>query len=87
MPEVWIPGSKVPFRPVNPWGRPMPKLVRQVRAPLYQVIVKRQGRGQIPFGPKMEKAFADEFLHAIEGQIRAGNEKELSDPHIVLCVE
>lgn len=86
MPEVYIPGSNIPFRPVNPWGRPVPRVAKPVRPALYQVIVTREGRGQIPFGPKMGRAAAEEFCEAIMGQIRLGAEKQLSDPHIVMCV-
>lgn len=86
MPEVWFPGSKDPFRPMNPHGRAMPKPVRQARPELYQVVVKRAGWGEIPFGPKMVKECVEEFFRVVDGAIRSGVEKRLSDPHIVKCV-
>jgi len=85
MPEVYVPGSKVPFRPVNPWGQGMPKVVKPARPDLYQLIVRRNGK-QMPYGPKMEKGALDELCNAIETAIRVGVEKELTDPHIVRCV-
>ena len=86
MPEVYFPGSSVPFRPVNAHGRAMPKVARSIRQPLYQLIVTRKGRGQMPFGPKMEKQFAQELYETVLGQIRLGKEKDITDPHLVLCV-
>jgi hypothetical protein len=85
MPEIYIPGSKDPFRPLNPWGRPMPKPVRGPRPDLYQLIVRRHGK-EIPYGPKMEKGGLDELLHTIEAAIRVGVEKEITEPHLVRCV-
>jgi hypothetical protein len=82
MPEVYFPNSKIPFRPLNAHGRAMPKPVRPSKPDLYQVIVRRRGE-QIPFGPKIEKAAAEQFCLAIETGIRVGVEKELSDPHVV----
>lgn len=86
MPEVYFPGSDKPFRPLNPWGRAVPKATRPEREPLYQLVVKRAGRGEIPFGPKMHRRFIDELYATVDGAIRSGVEKELSDPHIVKCV-
>ena len=86
MPEVWLPGSKEPFRPLNPWGREMPKVKRPVREPLYQLIVTRVGRGMIPFGPKMKKDAVDQLFEAVSAGIRVGVEKELTDPHVVRCL-
>lgn len=86
MPEVYVPGSKEPFRPVNPWGRDMPKVKRPQREPLFQLIVKRRGWGMIPFGPKMKKDAVDQLYEAVSAAIRVGVEKELTDPHVVRCV-
>lgn len=86
MPEVWFPGSDKPFHPVNPHGRSVPKAKKSIREPLYQLIVMRVGRGQIPFGPKMQRQFVDSLYETVLGAIRSGVEKELSDPHVVLCV-
>jgi hypothetical protein len=64
----------------------MPKVKRPVREPLYQLIVTRQGRGMIPFGPKMKKDAVDQLFMAVEAGIRVGVEKELTDPHVVRCL-
>jgi len=82
MPEIYFPGSDQPFRPVNPWGRPVPKVHRPEREPLYQLVVRRKGR-EIPFGPKAGKVFVAELCRTIEAGIRVGVEKELTEPHIV----
>lgn len=74
------------FKPVNPWGRAMPKPPRPPREALYQLVVTRAGRGQIRFGPQAGKAFIDEFAAAVRSAILLGVEKELSDPHVVKCV-
>lgn len=86
MPDIFFPGSPAPFRPVNPWGRSVPRPSRTVRPALYQLIVTRTGWGQIPFGPKMEKQFVDALFDTVNKAIRSGIEKELSDPHVVMCV-
>ena len=86
MGEVYLPGSTAPFRPVNPWGRAMPRPTWSARPALYQLIVKWEGRGEIPFGPKMELQFVQAFYDTVNGAIRSGVEKQLSDPHVVKCV-
>lgn len=73
------------FKPMNPWGRAMPKPVRQPRPDLYQIVVRRHGV-EIRFGPAMIKDCVDQLVTAIETSIRLGVEKELSEPHIVKCV-
>jgi hypothetical protein len=84
MPEVYIPGSKDPFRPVNPWGRDMPKSLRRPdRPPLYQLVVKRVGHGEIRFGPKMIFDAVAQLHRDVETAIRLGVEKELTEPHII----
>ena len=86
MPEVWIPGSKDPFRPVNPWGRPMPRVSKPVRPALYQVVATRKGFGEQRLGPKMEKQYVLHLYDAIEEAIRSGKEKDLTNLHVVMCV-
>lgn len=62
------------FKPMNPWGRPMPKLSKNFlekneARKLYQVWVDdREGRAS-PLGPKVIKVVADEFLVAIKKAI------------------
>ena len=74
------------FKPMNPWGQRMPAPVRPPRPTLYQIVVTRAGHGEIRLGPKMERQFIDALFATIEGAIRSGAEKEISDPHIVMCV-
>lgn len=82
MPDTYFPGSSEPFRPVNPWGRTVPKVEKPVREPLYQLRVKRHGK-EIGFGPKMVRGAVDELYEAVLAGIRVGVEKELTDPHVV----
>lgn len=86
MPDLYFPDSPAPFRPVNPWGRAVPRVNKTVRQPLYQLVVTRKGRGEIRFGPQMELQFVQEFYEAVLKQIRSGREKDLTNPHVVLCV-
>lgn len=79
------PAGMPDYKPLNPWGRAMPKPVRAPRAPLYQLIVRRKGV-QMPYSPKLHREFLEPLLEAINTAIRLGVEKEMTDPHIVLCV-
>lgn len=63
----------------------MPKPVREPRPPLYQLVVTRHGQ-EIRFGPAMIRDAVDELLAAVDTAIRAGVEKELSEPHVVRCL-
>lgn len=84
MPEVWFPGSTEPFRPLNPWGRAMPKVAQRVRPQLWQIVVtSRRTRREIPVGPKMERAHCEHLFDAIDRGIRFGAERDWSNPHIV----
>ncbi len=82
MPEVWFPGSKDPFRPLNPWGRDMPRVPQRERPQLWQVVVTHKGR-EIPIGPKCERSMVDHLFEMIEQGIRLGTEHDWSKPHIV----
>lgn len=81
--EVYFPGSKVPFRPQNPWGRAMPKVKQRSRPPLYQVVVTMMNGKDVPFGPKIERTAADEFCGTIRQSIACGAEKELRAAYVV----
>ena len=86
MPEVWVPGSKEPFRPVNPWGRAMPKTPQRSRPQLYQVVVwmKREDKWvETRFGPKMERLFAEDFFRVVDEGIRLGTHPHLKNPYLV----
>ncbi len=85
MPEVYIPGSTIPFKPVNPWGRAMPKPTRPDRPPLFQLVVRRDGK-ETRIGPMAPKDFIQQLYEAVDAAIRVGVEKDFTDPHIVRCV-
>lgn len=87
--EVFLPGSKSAFKPLNPWGRPMPKPNRAMRrrATLYQVHVEQDGK-QIPVGPKTDNpGMAEKFCEAIGVMIARGQEKTWSSPTVVAIRE
>jgi hypothetical protein len=72
------------FRPMNPWGRPMPAPERAPRPPLWQVHVKdAHDRKEKAVGPRMQKEFAEMFCLAISNQIHLGAERRWSEPHLV----
>jgi hypothetical protein len=72
------------FKPLNPWGRPMPKRERPPPPPLHQVVVKENASGVLtPVSPRMPKEHCEAFCEAISLQIVAGAEKRWSDPHVV----
>ena len=75
------------FKPMNPWGRPMPKPSREIKkAPpsLYQVHVELTSTGkQIPVGPKVNLELAERICEAIGVMIARGKEKTWSNPVLV----
>lgn len=86
MPEVWFPGSKEPFRPMNPWGREMPKVKRPDRPQLYQLVATRLVKGkwvEQPLFPRGPWNLVEQWLHVVTESIRTGAEKELRNPHMV----
>jgi len=51
---------------------------------LYQVFVTKVKDGQqIPFGPKMIRQHAENFIEAINKGIAKGKEKLISDPVLI----
>ena len=81
MPEVYFPGSKEPFRPLNPWGRAMPKVKQRERPQLYQVVIRYKGR-EMPYGPKASRAFVEQLYEAVSAACRLGVVKDIRDPYI-----
>lgn len=76
------------FKPLNPWGRAMPKPPRAVRerapmADLYQVNVETRDGGLLPIGPRLEKPAAEMLCIAIGNEIAAGREKFWTNPHVL----
>ena len=75
------------FRPLNPWGRPMPAPPRPIHTkpePLYQVKVEicRNGQSRL-IGPRMDSRAAGMLCEAIGRQIATGREKNWSNPTVV----
>lgn len=102
MGEQWHPDfERVPFKPLNPWGRPMPTPKRAIRteAPeqLYQVFVEltkpfKQLDVVLPagslmaVGPKWGLQLAEQFCAAIKEQIRKNAERLWINPTVMPCV-
>lgn len=83
-----FPNSPAPFRPVNPWGRAMPKPSRKIavgvpsRDELYQVHVTTETKKDIPVGPALLKEIAEGFCMAIGVEISKGHERSWSNPRV-----
>lgn len=103
MSELWHPDfERVPFKPLNPHGRPMPALKRPMRAEapeqLYQVFVElakpfRLRSGAIlpagsvmPVGPKWRLQMAEQFAQCIKAEIRKNAERLWLNPTVMACV-
>lgn len=80
------PAGMPDFRPLNPWGRAMPKPMRQPRPSLWQIFVKDARTGtRIAVGPKAPKEFSEALIERLNLNIVVGIEKQWSDPELV-CV-
>lgn len=71
------------YKPLNPWGRPMPKYKPPEKPERYQIFVETKTRDLLAIGPKAPEDFLRPLCRAIEEQIARGNEKDWSNPHIV----
>jgi len=71
------------YRPLNPWGRPMPKADRPPPPPRYQLFVELPDKRVIPVGPKASDDFLKPLCAAIEQGIALGTERVWRNPHIV----
>lgn len=84
--STYVQGSKIPFKPMNPWDRAMPKPSRDMQKAqpsLYQVHVDFEGK-TIAVGPKMQSLeMAEKFCEVIGVQIGKGLERTWSNPKIV----
>ena len=76
------PAGAPDFKPLNPWGRSMPKAPPPPE-PLHQVFVMDPLKGAIPVGPKMGKQFCDAIADVIRQNILNGMEHRWSDPVVV----
>ena len=50
---------------------------------LHQVFVETREGKLVPLGPKMVKEACEQFASTIKEQIIQGNEKHVSNPHVV----
>ena len=84
---TYMPGSKIPFKPLNPWGRAMPKPAREMRRDrpsLYQLRVTNNATGEkILVGPKVVLELAERLCIAANVMISRGKETAWSNPEIV----
>jgi hypothetical protein len=84
--DKFFPGSDVPFRPINPWGRkaPMPDGWKNpMQQKLYQVFVLDKELGQIPIGPRMRQDAADQFCAATRIAIKSGRIHDWANPTVL----
>lgn len=82
------PVSVPDFKPLNPWGRPMPQVTQPPPRPvLHQVHVRDNRTARImPVGPKTERENAEMLCIAIGQQITLGAERQWSKPHVVRLI-
>ena len=71
------------YKPLNPWGRPMPKYAPKPKLERYQVFVELPDHGLLGVGPKGPEDFLRPFCRSIEEQIALGKERHWRNPHIV----
>jgi hypothetical protein len=57
-----------------------------LRNPLYQVVVENRRGDPVPFGPKMVRQACEQLASTIRGEIAKGNEKDISNPHVVAVI-
>ncbi len=76
------------YKPVNPWGRAMPKPKRAyrqkpIREELFQVVMEyRDGRRE-PLGPAANQDFIGTLAEGINAQIALGKGGEYGVAHVV----
>lgn len=66
--NVYLPGSREPFKPLNPYGRAMPKPTRPYREEkhaLYQVEIDLRGGGTRRIGPQWAEEMAGSLAETI----------------------
>lgn len=83
--DTFFPGSKTPFRPINPYGARanVPEGWKNpLKEKLYQVFVDDQKRGQIPIGPKIRFDVATQLCSNTNIAIKAGKISGWSSAHI-----
>lgn len=84
--DVFFPGSKIPYSPINPHGRKArypDGWKSPLREPLFQVYVNDQLRGDIPIGPKVRNDVASQICAAVQVAIKSGKINGWSSPTVV----
>lgn len=74
------------YKPLNPWGRAMPRPKARPKPEFYQVVVEtagRDGKEMLPVGPRASREFCQPLCTAIESEIAAGRETTWKNPCIV----
>lgn len=75
------------YRPLNPWGRAMPKSKKKPKPDFYQVVVETSSRDgtkhMLPVSPRASREFCMPLCSAIETEIAAGRERTWKNPCIV----
>lgn len=88
MPDVFFPGSKIPFNPINPHGARAKMPIgwkNPLKRKLYQVHVMDKDGGHIRVGPKIEIDVASELCATIQMAIKAGKITGWSSPTVIAC--
>jgi hypothetical protein len=70
--------DKIPFRPLNPWGRAMPQVKKRDLQSLYQVFVETDAGAHIAISPKFG---SDDGRNAAEQICEAANVSILKRIH------
>lgn len=72
------------FRPLNPWGRAMPKYTPPPKREMHQLFVEvMPSRRLLAVGPRAPKDTLEPLRCEIEKAIVAGIERDWRNPHLV----
>ncbi len=74
------------FKPLNPWGRAMPKpkrITSREPAHLYQVMVETLAGERIPVGPAVDEVTAERCCEALSLAQLRGKDAHWSNPTVV----
>ena len=75
------------YKPLNPWGRVMPKAKRiksREPTPLYQVMVETDDGTQLPVGPKLDQVTAGRCCEAISKTLIHAKGSTWHNPTVVM---
>ncbi len=74
------------YKPMNPWGRPMPKTKRAMNKepdPLYQVVVEQDDGSPLPVGPAIDQVTAQRCCEALAKAIMSAKKPTMHNPTVV----